>query len=313
MPQTKGYYRPNADMYYHMRTQGFSVDTIAKRYNVKKGDIWRGCYEYKKHLQLKGLNSYNDIQEKLPMRQIEKPVVLHGDCVVIGDVQLPTTDYEFIQRPLQIAELYLERPRTCIIAGDLINADAFSNYDEDLPTNFALEIQSAKRFIEDYLTVFDRVVWFMGNHERRVPRKSKGAITPALLKMMLSSDNRLEVSAWGHCVVKTEQGDYRITHARNYSINQLTVADSLAQKYGQHIINHHEHHLAKGWDRYGRYVVVNNGGLFNQEDMTYVVLDDSKNANMKVGFTLIKDGVATIFGKEPFTNWQMYDDAWGQQ
>jgi len=26
-----------------MRKQGFSVDTIAKRYNVKKGDIWLGA------------------------------------------------------------------------------------------------------------------------------------------------------------------------------------------------------------------------------------------------------------------------------
>jgi len=89
-------------------------------------------------------------------------------------------------------------------------------------------------------------------------------------------------------------------------VNQLVVADQLAQKYQMHIIQHHEHHCAMGWDRYGRYVVVNNGGLFRPDVMAYAVMDDSKSPAMKRGFTLLRGGTPYLFSDEPFTDWSAW-------
>ena len=115
-------------------------------------------------------------------------------------------------------------------------------------------------------------------------------------------DSELKSSNYGYCLVETETGTWRVTHAKNYSVTQLNVADFLAQKHQQHIINHHEHHLAKGWDRYKRHVIINNGGCFDVEKMAYVQLDDSKMPNMTKGFTMLRDGFPYVFGEHPYTN-----------
>ena len=61
-----------------------------------------------------------------------------------------------------------------------------------------------------------------------------------------------------------------------------------------------------GWDRFKRYVIVNNGGLFDQSQMTYAVIDDSKSANMQNGFTLLRNGHANLLSVEPFTDWSVW-------
>jgi hypothetical protein len=230
-----------------------------------------------------------------------------GHYIVVGDVQLPTTDYGFAALPLAIAEAYIpKRQRNLILAGDLLNADAFSLYESDAElASFNDEIEAARLFMADCLAVFDCVYWIMGNHERRPLKRTRGALKPAHLLALITHDKRVSVSEWGHCTVRNPGGaDWRITHGRNYSVNQLTVADQLAQKYQANIISHHEHHLGMGWDRFKRYIVVNNGGLFNPAAMAYAVLDDSKMPNMTPGFSWLKpSGHVQVFGDDPFTDW----------
>lgn len=237
------------------------------------------------------------------------PFHVSGDFVITGDWQLPTTDYQFAAMPMVVGKKHLRsKQRKLIIAGDFINADAFSDYESDVPTPaFEREVAAASAMMEEILTVFDEVYWIWGNHERRVGRKTKGALTPHMLRSLVTPHaKRVHVSHWGHMLVDTPLGTYRVTHGRAYSVQQLNVADMLAQKYQQHIISHHEHHASKGWDRYKRYVIVNNGGVFNQSQMGYAVLDDDKNPNMQVGFTLLKDGCAELLSAAPYTNWNRW-------
>lgn len=279
--------------------QGVSYQELARDYGLNvdsvRGRVWRAS---------RGL----DADPMLYSHYLGKPWSFDFDSfIVIGDVQLPTADAGFAALPLAIAEKYLKKPRRCIIAGDLINADAFSEYDSDIPTpTFDHEIQSARAFVSDYLSIFDEIYWILGNHERRVGKRTKGAVAPAHLLAMLTANARMQVSRWGHCVVKTPVGNWRVTHGSEYSVNALTVASELAHKYQQHIISHHEHHFGISYSRYKQYVIINNGGLFNQDDMSYVVLDDNKRPRMANGFTLIRRGFPTLFGRSPFTDW----DAW---
>lgn len=247
---------------------------------------------------------------ELYQHDLGKPWTLpHGPYIVIGDIQLCTTDYDFMALPMAIAKEHMRKgERNLILAGDFINADAFSTYDSDTDSPaFSKEIDAASQFFDEYLTVFDHVWWFLGNHERRIGKRTRAAIRPELLLRMATHDKRVQISPWGHCVVENERGyPWRISHARNYSVNQLVVADQIALKYQQNVIQHHEHHVAVGWDRFKRYVVVNNGGLFNQSDMGYVVMDDSKSPNMMNGFTLLRNGVPNLLSNEPFTDWDMW-------
>lgn len=227
-----------------------------------------------------------------------------GDCVATGDWQLPTTDYGFGALPLAIGARYLKKPRRLIIGGDFLNADAFSTYDSDIPTpSFQRERAVARQVMYEILTVFDEVYWFMGNHERRVGKRTNGAIDHEMLKDMVSSSPRLKVSPYGYMTLNTRAGLWRVTHNTNYSVNKLIVADQLAQKFQCNVLCFHQHHLTKGMDKYKRYVVIDGGGVFDPSQMGYVVMDDSKSPEMVPGFTLLRDGYSDVFGQEPYTNW----------
>jgi hypothetical protein len=123
---------------------------------------------------------------------------------------------------------------------------------------------------------------------------------------MVVQNPKVQVSNLGHLTVDTTCGKYRVTHAKNYSVNQLTVADQLAQKYQTNVIQFHEHHLSMGWDRFGRYIAINGGGLFDPEQMIYATIDDNKSPAMKPGFVMLKNGTPYLFGNCPFTDW----DTW---
>lgn len=234
-----------------------------------------------------------------------EPLYLTLDSVMItGDWQIPTTDCDMVALMIEIARRYMKRPRHLIIAGDFINADAFSGYEPTHDTlGFSDEIDAARALLHTLLGVFDHVYWSFGNHERRVTKRTKGAITPAHVAAIVTQSPRVTVSHYGHMTVNSCGQVYRVTHPRSYSVNMLKNADALAQKYQQHIICHHEHHLAVGMDRYARYVVVNNGGLFARRAMGYAVLDDAPTAAMSPGFTLLKNGVPYLLGMTPFTDW----------
>jgi hypothetical protein len=249
----------------------------------------------------------------MPIDDVPK-VRLSGDCIVVGDLQAPAVDYEFAILPAAIAKKHLEAPRRLIMAGDMLNADFCSTYPPIIgypsweQERAALEIMFA-----EWLTVFDELYWIRGNHEDRIHRHTEGQFGmkelvnlvagPDLVRAAPDYRDRITTTEWGHVVVETVTGEWRISHAKNYSVNQLVVPNDLAQKYQQHVINHHEHHLAKGWSRNGQYVIVANGGLFDPDKLAFAVLDDSKSPTMKNGFTMLKNGVATVFGKEPFTDW----------
>jgi hypothetical protein len=57
-------------------------------------------------------------------------------------------------------------------------------------------------------------------------------------------------------------------------------------------------------DRFDRYYIINNGGLFDQSKMAYVQLKTNTCANMSQGFTMIKNGYPYLFGN--FTDWEKW-------
>lgn len=258
-------------------------------YNAFHGRIWRA-----KH----GIVS----RPELFQHDLGEPLHLNGDWMIIGDAQLPTTDYDFAILPAVIAEYHLSRPRQLLIVGDLINADAFSKYEDEIGTpTFRQEIKAAKQLISEWRTVFDRVIWLAGNHERRVSGKTSAALLMADLAMII--DTSVETSDYDRAVIHTPTGDWLAAHGSNYSVNQLSVLDWLVWKYRMNVIGHHQHHCAKGWDRFKHNVVVDNGGLFNQWHMSYVQMNTSKSPNMMQGFTMLRGGYPYVFSREPFTNW----------
>ena len=232
-----------------------------------------------------------------------EPWYLRGDWTVVGDVHVPFTDWDYAMLVAKIAKRYMRRPRRLLIAGDFFDMARFSRYEAVIePPTWRQEQQAAYVLLKEWLETFDEIRMLMGNHDRRLQKFTAGAFdnTDLLNLIGINNPDRVRMSGWGWCVVDTPNGEWRITHPRNYSVNQLNVADTLAQKYQQHIISHHEHHSALGLDRFKRFILVNNGTLADPDKFSYAVLDDSTSAGMAQSFTLLRDGYPYAFG--PWTD-----------
>lgn len=247
-----------------------------------------------------------DLRDKQPYFSLGKPLELDGDWMVIGDVHVPFTDLAWAESVATVGHKHLEFPRL-IIAGDFLNMDVFSKYPHlvNIPT-WAQERDLAKAMFAMYLETFSEIVIIMGNHERRAQRFTQGAFDETDIFGMLTTSDKVKTSNFGYCTVNSPTGVWRITHPSNYSVNQLNVMDTIAQKHGQHVIGFHEHHLAVGWDRFGQHVIVNGGCLVDPCKLAYVMLDDNKCAAMKQGFVMLRNGTPYIFGKSPITDWSKW-------
>lgn len=311
-----------------MHNNGYGYKAIAEHYNLNKDSVRARVSRAKKlgkiiqddlpnplldelselrreiTLLRNQLNEQED--ERLYGHDLGKAWRLDGDWIIAGDVHANTINTDFMRRPLQIAETYLEKPRRFMLAGDFLNADSFGGYDSVYPSpSFGKELAAARAFLDMYLKVFDEIWIFVGNHDLRVTRKTNTAIMPEDLMRMISADPRIKVSHWGHAVIETPRGEYRVSHGSEYSVQQLNVADQMAQKYGQHIILWHEHHSSIGLDRFKRHIIVNGGGLFDSDSMAYTQIEDNKKARMANGFVMIREGYPYIFN-DHFTDWQFW-------
>ncbi len=241
-----------------------------------------------------------------PVVNLGTPWTLAGDWMITGCIHIPYTDWNWCDRIVEVAKKNLKKPRKLLIAGDFFSLDNFSTWAQIVhcPT-WKEERETAKALFKVWLEIFQEIKMLMGNHERRLQRWAAGNLDETdLIKMVISNPKRIEMSNFGHCCI--EPGNWRVTHARNFSINALTVPEKLAQKFHQNIICFHPHRINKGWDRYGKYVIVEGGCLVDQNKLAYVVLDDNTTSAMQKGFVLLKDGTSTLFGDPPFTDWSKY-------
>jgi hypothetical protein len=284
---------------------GIKKEDFAKQKGVTlaslSSKIYRQNLKYRGNANFKGFDRPELYDWQLPVEwEFE-----WDDFMVVGDVQLPTTDYDFATLPTLIAKKHLKKSRRLIIAGDFYNMDAWSKYPNTIPTpSWEMEKEAARNLLTIYAQVFDEMWMLCGNHERRILQRLDGQydINDVLAASLPSG--KVKATVLDKCTVKTSKGTYSILHGDNYSKKSLNNADELAQKFQTHIISHHEHHAAIGLDRYDRYFIVNNGGLFDQKKMGYTKVSSNTCANMSQGFTLIKRGYPYLFGK--FTDWSRW-------
>jgi hypothetical protein len=286
-----------AELYRLHYSAGMTFAAIARQVGRDTAWVSNRVYKYRDQYLDK------DIPREFRVVDLGTPLTLEGDWMIVGDVHVPTIDWGLAQLMVQVARKHLKHPRL-LIAGDYFSMDSFSNYEPTVsPPSLAQELKAGETLLKEWLGTFEQIVALMGNHDRRLTKKTHAAISGADVYRMMTHDPKLTVSNFGWCIIQTPCGNYRVTHPRDYSTNQLAAVSEMANKYQSHVIGFHEHHLGKGWDRYGHWLVVNGGGLFDASQLAYAVLDDSKAPAMKPGFVLLKNGTPHVFGKSPYTNW----------
>lgn len=236
-----------------------------------------------------------------------KPWELSGDWMVVGDVHIPMTDTDFAMLPAVVAAKHMNKPRRLLIAGDFFNMDSFSSFAEivQLPT-WAQERQGAEIMVKAWLETFDQIYMLMGNHERRMQKFTIGALNEDdILALIKAPKNKVKMSGFAYCTIKTKTGTWRVTHQQNYRQAARSTVNSLAQKYRQHIVGFHEHHSSISVDDSGNNILVNVGGLADGNKFPYVGLQDNTKPTMKKSFLMLKNGYPYLF-TDMFTDWSAW-------
>jgi predicted phosphodiesterase len=234
---------------------------------------------------------------------------LNCDALILNDIHIPATNWAFAEQALQLAEAHLPRPRTCVIAGDLVNGDALSRWDNVVTvTPLADELEYAEAFLNHLAGIFDQIYMTRGNHENRILFGLRGQLHAPQFRRMFTDNPRVHFSMYSWLRVTSGGQTWHITHQRGYSQSPLSVARKLATKHGMPVISAHQHQAASGRDISNRFACIDSGGLHDAELMAYIGLEDGTAPVMANGFVLLRDGIGTLFTPEEYcmTDWSMW-------
>jgi len=272
---------------------------IRKEYSMSIGD-------YRKIVQER--DGFVDVQTEVftgaprvayVIQEYTGALTVEGDAIVSGDVHLPTTDFAMCELLLDVAKH--ENIKQLCIVGDLINCDLQSIYSSVVPPiPFEAELALSTQLLNRYAEWFDLILLTIGNHEKRLYRVNGGDISNTTLGRMLAGTNgKLQISPYPNMTLLSGGVRWVCTHPRNYRQMKTSLGDQLAQKHQANVVVLHQHHVSKSLDKWGRYVVIDGGGLFDTKLMAYVSMEDSVSPAMCQGFTVIKNGVGELVTPYP--------------
>lgn len=276
-----------------------AVENLAEEVGMRPTTLDRRLREWATHL---GGDKKMLRKHKILQKRWDSPPVFDGNAVITGDYHMPFVDYDFTEVMMNMAYRTLDKPRRLVIAGDLFNMDAFSvlprmNY----YTSFRTELNSASVLLDDMLDVFDEIFILLGNHERRFIYMTFNELSTRELEALIGI-GAVKLCEYSHAIVRTELGDWRVTHQKNYSVKAQSVGVKLAHKFQQHVITHHQHIVSKGFDTSGNFVVIDNGCMADPAYFDYAYSVDNTRPVMKQSFTIIRNGSGILVANDEAFN-----------
>lgn len=187
----------------------------------------------------------------------EELTIRTDNIIIMGDIHANYLDEEVFAMVLRFARQ--NKIKTIVLAGDVINADAFGVFAKiQPPQNFNLEVRQANLMFAALAKCFDKIYWICGNHDRRIAKIAFGELTIDHIADIVCGTARKKtiVTQYSRMWVEAKTGVWLIAHQKNYSRVKLSVARALASKYGCHVICAHQHHCAVGVSDDGKHVVV---------------------------------------------------------
>ena len=233
--------------------------------------------------------------------RLDKWERLEGDAMVAGDFHLPFVDWLWIKRLMQIGEQL--DIRRLIIIGDFLDAKALNGFlPKDVPVAWETELREAEHSIDCLADWFTEIVYCYGNHEsNRVIARLEGHLSPERFGRLVSTDPVLRVSQYHYVELYTANGKWRLTHQKPYRKIPLSAAKTIWERRLCHVVTHHQHRTAMGFDPSGRFMLIDNGWMADERYMDWMMLEDRGNAAPINGFLAIKGGFPLLYG--PMTDW----------
>lgn len=234
---------------------------------------------------------------------------LQGDMLLVGDIHVPSTNWEFMEKITQVAKRHLARPRKIVIVGDILNGDKDSRYEHIIaPISRHKEFKITDALLQTWSRFFDEIYITPGNHLHRLIRRLEGDIgMNEIARLLTSAHEKIVMSHYDEVHVTSGDERWVATHQANYAKSKLKIGNLLAQKFQANIVTFHQHHSAIGRDDFNRYTIIDCGGMHQQSMMSYVKLVPNVMPNMNNGFVLLRDGTGHLLTPYPsITDWSMW-------
>jgi len=152
--------------YAALNSAGLTYSQIASRYGVTRGQVSNDIALFRREVE-KEAKRFEVTSLGTPMR------ARCDNALVVGDVHVPCTDYEFSKLAMLVARK--QNVKTLIVAGDTFNVDSFSKYQAVVPApTWAQERDAARVLFAEWTDWFDDIYVIMGNHDRRIQKVTAG-------------------------------------------------------------------------------------------------------------------------------------------
>jgi len=287
------------------------------------------------HYRLKQKYTKIDIS---PYPVWDSPLVMEGDAVIMGDLEIPFHHAGFVNKVLELAEVW--GITQCILAGDQLHLEALSAWqphwiddsvdmaelmeslylaihDEETgdalgiweeieqgmvsgAPNFSRELMIARDILRSLGERFERIDFVLGNHEGRLIRTLSTVLSPTELLTLLKLDEKWRISPYYYSLLKSNGETYRITHPK--SAAQIAVT-KLASKFLAHILMGHSHALTMKRDISNSFWACEIGCCVDEERLAYVGQRDNTARAHTLGAAIVRNGHLWLL--HPWVDWEM--------
>jgi Calcineurin-like phosphoesterase len=242
--------------------------------------------------------------------------------VIISDLHLPYMDYNFAANVAPVIKY--TGAKTVICGGDTFHGEQKSGWRKSKgglvrTTSLSSDMALATKYFEGLVDAgAEQIFVAAGNHDNWLVADWNGDLQfNEVLAPMISDKLRGRLIITPYDRLSTHSGGelWTVFHQVDYSVNNLSVGDKLAQKFHTNAFVTHQHETALGFDRFGRYVVCDLGGLHDPLLTAYLGLKTSTRPNPDRGFASLVDGHVELWTPDKrITNWSdVYNGLTGQR
>lgn len=244
------------------------------------------------------------LQEDTKMKTYKALTLPMDNYIISCDYHSPYHSELWINRGLAMADKF--KIKKHIIIGDLFDFNALKYFtvDDGGPVrDFDKEIAQTDPVIKA-LDYFDENILLCGNHERRVGMKTDSMIQARHLFGLYGEgvwNRKFKYSVYDKLFIGKK---WMVVHPRSYSQISTSVAKRLAEKYHRNVLNAHGHFVGMTYDRSGKFLAIDLGGMFETKKIDYINLQTTTHPNWKNGFGILYNEKFYFFNDE--TDWNFW-------
>jgi len=216
--------------------------------------------------------------------------------MVASDFHIPYDDKYLEEKMYAVAKEY--GIKTLLVVGDYWDCEGYKNEEKYVTMTWFEAFQDEKAAVAANLTrlleEFKTVYFCRGNHELRWMKYNRGMVGIDELFAITKVTGNYHVSLDDYMSVEQNGEKWLLIHPDNYSPKQLEIPFSISDKVQCNVLGAHGHHLADGYSRTGEFQVVDNGGLFDADQIEYL-RRTTKFPSVMSGFNALMDGRAFKF------------------